>query len=238
MAEGIVAMSSRAGAGLPERRERLARLRADRELLAREHPYLEYSLDERRVVGCARGEVPLLLPDGQIDSIDIEVDFHHGYVPGLPGVYDARHRWVSDDDRHIPWDHSFCMYLRGVDEPNLSRPSALRSFMLDVICFLEQQLIYDRVGRFPGPQWPHKRDAYARYIVEELGAEPRPAAARLWNAIRTGPSSRNEPCPCGSGMKCKRCHLDLVSALARIAARHGLRGYDYPSLTRFAGVAA
>jgi len=231
-------MSSHAGVGRPDRGARLARLNADRELLAREHPYLQYRLDERRLVGLAHGAVPLLLPDGQVHPIKITVDFHPGYPPGPPTVYDADRRWIPDDDRHIPQNHSFCLYLQDVDEPNLRRPAALHVFMLDVICFLEQQLIYDRIGRFPGPQWPHKRDAYALYIVEELEREPPAARLLLWNAIRGTQPARNGLCACGSGTKYKRCHLDLINELARIATRHDLRRFDYAALRAFADVAA
>jgi SEC-C motif len=230
-------MSSRAGAGRPDRGQRLARLRADRELLAREHPYLDYRLDERQLTGVARGAVPMLLPDGRVDPLEIAVDFHPGYVPGAPTVYDSGRRWTPDSDRHIPPDHSFCMYLREVDEPDLRRPTALHVFMLDVVCFLEQQLIYDRIGRIPGPQWPHTRDAYALYIVEQLANEPADIAEHLWESIRGTQPSRNSPCPCTAGRKYKHCHLALVAELARIAGRHGFRGLDFADLRSLAGVA-
>lgn len=231
-------MSSRVGAGRHDRRERLARLQADGDLLARDHPYLQYHLDEQDLTGLARGAVPIRLPDGRVDPIQIAIDFHPNYPAVPPVVYDAGPRWVPDNDRHIPADHSFCLYLREVDEPDLRRTAALQAFMLDVVCFLEQQLIYDRTGRFPGPHWPHQRDAYALYIIEQLPADPA-AAERLWDIIRAGTQPpRNALCPCAMGTKYKRCHLDLVTELVRIATRHQLRGHDYHSLRRFASAAA
>jgi len=110
--------------------------------------------------------------------------------------------------------------------------------MLDVVCFLEQQLIYERIGRFPGPQWPHKRDAYALYVVERLGDQSLDAAGRLWEVVRGAQQSRNAPCPCGCGLKYKKCHLTLATELARVAARYELGGFDYEGLRRYAGVAA
>lgn len=231
-------MSSRSAAGHLRRRERLARLQADRVLFAAHYPYLNYRLDEQRMTGLAQGPVPLVLPDGQVEPIEIGVHFHPGYLPGPPTVFDAARRWLPDDDRHIPADHSFCLYLRDIDEPDLTRGDALRVFMLDVFCFLEQQLIYDRISRFPGPQWPHRRDAYALYIVEQLSGEPAATAERLWNASRGDQPSRNDPCPCASGAKYKRCHLPLVRELAGVASRHALSVHTYESLRRFAGAAA
>lgn len=232
------AMSSRGAAGRAERGARLVRLRADRELLAREHPYLNYNLDEANVLGAARGVVPMLLPDGQIDAIEIEVEFDRLYPARPPRVREVAGCFAPDDDRHIVGDGYFCLYLREVDEPDLRTTYSLHVFMLDVVCFLEQQLIYERIGRFPGPQWPHKRDAYALYIVEQLDSQSPEAAGPLWEVVRGAQPSRNAPCPCGCGVKYKKCHLTLANELARVAARHELGGFDYEGLRRYAGVAA
>jgi plasmid stabilization system protein ParE len=234
-----VGMSRRAGAGRAERAERLARLHADRELLAREHPYLTYHLDEQNAVGIARGAVPMLLPDGRIDPIEIQIVFAPPYPARLPRVFEVGGRFTPNADRHLVGEARFCLNLDGVGEPDLRAPDALRDFMCDVICFLEQQLIYERIKRFPGPQWPHgEREAYARHIVEQLADQSPTAAARLWEAARGTQPPRNAPCPCGGGDKYKRCHLDLVTELARLATRHDLYRYDYESLERHAGVAA
>ena len=184
----------------------------------------------------AHGAVPFVLPDDRIDPIEIRIEFGLDYPNRPPPVFDAAKRWVPDDDRHIPADHSFCLYLRDVNEPDLSLPSALKMFMLDIICFLEQQLIYDRIGRFPGPQWPHHRDAYALHIVEELISEPRPE--KLWAAVSSTEPERNDLCPCGSGIKYKRCHLDLVNGLEGIARSHSLKSISYSDLKELAGVRA
>jgi|SRR5271167_504347 len=231
-------MSYRGAAGRAERGARLARLHADRELLGREHPYLNYRLDEADALGDARGAVPMLLPDGQIDPIEIEVEFHTRYPARPPVVREVGGRFAPDDDRHIAGDGDFCLYLREVDEPDLSSPRLLHVFMLDVVCFLEQQLIYERTGRFPGPQWPHRRDAYALYIVEQLDNQPPDAARPLWEVVRGAQQSRNAPCPCGCGVKYKKCHLALVTELARVATRYELGGFDYVGLREYAGVAA
>lgn len=231
-------MSSRDAAGRADHGGRLKRLHADRELLTREHPYLDYHLDEADALGVAGGPVPMLLPDGQIDPIEIEVEFHRLYPARPPLVREVGGRFRPDDDRHIAADANFCLYLRDVDEPDLGSPHALHVFMLDVVCFLEQQLIYERIGRFPGPQWPHKRDAYALYIVERLHDQSSEAAARLWEVVRGSRQSRNAPCPCGCGVKYKKCHLTLATELARVAARYELAGFDYEALRRYAGVAA
>jgi hypothetical protein len=110
--------------------------------------------------------------------------------------------------------------------------------MLDVVCFLEQQLIYDRIGRFPGPQWPHRRDAYALYVLEALEREAPASRTQLWEATRGSQPTRNDPCACGGAAKYKRCHLDLISELAAIASRHHLLQLDYAALEELARAAA
>lgn len=231
-------MSSRVDAGRADRGERLARLRADRDLLASEHPYLNYRLDERRLIAEARGAVPMLLPDGQIEPVELQLLFHPQYPPRPPFVSEVGGRWTPDDDRHIPQDRTFCLYLRDVDEPDLREPMALSRFMLDVICFLDQQLIYDRIGRFPGPQWPHRENAYALHVIEQLSREVPSAAQGIWEAARAAQLSRNAPCPCGSRRKVKHCHLDLLRDVGAVAARHNLRALDYTDLRKISGVAS
>jgi hypothetical protein len=228
-------MSSRTDAG---RAERIARLSADRQLLAVEHPYLEFALDPQAGTASAHGAVPMLLPDGRVDPIAIRLDFHARYPTSPPLVAATAGRFQPDLDRHVLEGGQFCLYLRDIDEPNLRRAEALHVFMLDIIVFLDQQLIFERTGRFPGPGWPHGMSAYSLYVVEQLERESPGAAERLWKAARGSQPARNAPCSCGSGAKYKRCHLLLVTEIARIATRHDFSHYTYDELASQARAAA
>ena len=110
--EGVAALS-RAGGGRLDRGRRSSRLKADRELLAVEHPYLSYDLDERRLTAAAQGAVPLgPCRRWTIDPIEIRIEFRLNWKKPPSVVFDVAKRWLPNDDRHIPADHSFCLYLR------------------------------------------------------------------------------------------------------------------------------
>jgi hypothetical protein len=72
--------------------------------------------------------------------------------------------------------------------------------------------------------------------VEQLICESLPG--ELWAAISSNEPERNDPCPCGSGTKYKRCHLDLIHGLDGIARSHSLKNLSYPDLKELAGVGA
>ncbi|HSS03103.1 MAG TPA: SEC-C domain-containing protein, partial [Kofleriaceae bacterium] len=57
----------------------------------------------------------------------------------------------------------------------------------------------------------------ARGLARPRGATPRPAFEGV---------GRNEPCPCGSGKKFKRCHMDAVEASLPVAPRAALQERD------------
>jgi hypothetical protein len=220
------------------RTDRLRRLRADRELLADPYPGLRWNFKEGDGTAVATGPIAMQMPDGSTDPVETRLEFPPGYPSRAPNVFDHVARWPIDPDRHIVDRHRFCLYLDGVDEPDLRAPVALEGFMVDVVLFLRQQLICDRIGRFPGPTWPHyQRAAYATYITERL-AELLPEQRFLvWEGIRTGLPARNESCLCGSARKAKRCHLDTWGELRRLARRAGLLDLTYPELVSAVGVA-
>jgi hypothetical protein len=164
----------------------------------------------------------MLLPDGRVEPVELQVLFHPQYPFRPPFVSEVGGRWTPDDDRHIPQDRNFCLYLRDADEPDLRDPIALRRFMLDVICFLDQQLIYERVGRFPGPQWPHRENAYALHVIERLGRVVPFAAQGIWEAARATQLSRNAPCPSVAEHPCDRIGLLLRHATSVARRRRQL----------------
>lgn len=221
-------MPRRDGAGL---RSRLIRLAGDGELLAEHYPALGFGVDPRRGTAVAEGPIRMELPDGTVDPIAVRIEFGGDYPSRPPRVFDVERRWPVDLERHIFDGHEFCLYLWGVDEPNLRPPDALLAFMADVVLFLRQQLICDSVGRFPGPTWPHgKPAAYATYILESLSALPARRRTAVWHAIRTGRLPRNGRCLCGSHKKLKRCHLDAWRNVERAARQGDLRSLTLQGL--------
>jgi hypothetical protein len=208
-------MSRRGGVGRAEHR---AALDVAAALLAERLADLEFERGLERGAE-ARGTVGLGRPDGTIDPIEIGILFGGEFPESPPVAFDAAERWEPDDDRHIPGDHSFCLYLQEVDEPDVTTRRGLERWFLDLVVFLEQQLVYESTGRFPGPEWAHRQRAYAQYVLEVLETFPVASRANAWNTAVNGGPERNALCPCGAGRKTKRCHLDDLEELRRVARR-------------------
>lgn len=225
-------MPSLAAAG---RTERLARLKEDRAVLGELFTSLQFHLDESHAVAMAIGTIEMELPSGKVERIEIRIEFGVGYPSRPPVAYDQAGRWPIDLDRHIVNRHAFCLYLRRVDEPDMHKPGAFEDYMFDLMLFLRQQLICDRIGRFPGPQWPHGLPAaYATHVTEMLDGDLGEAASAAWDAIRVGRLPRNDRCPCGSGLKLKHCHLESWSALLSLSVDAELLNFDYAELREIA----
>jgi len=87
----------------------------------------------------------------------------------------------------------------------------------EVAVFLDQQLTYEAVGKgwWPGRQRSHGDAGYVEFVQELLdGNQPLFDALAPTLANRSG-VQRNSPCPCGSGVKYKRCHLRVVEEISR-----------------------
>ena len=89
--------------------------------------------------------------------------------------------------------------------------------MEEVAVFLDQQLTYEAVGkgRWPGRQRGHGDTGYVEFVLELLGGEQRLLDALAPTLANRSGVQRNSPCPCGSGMKYKRCHLRAVEEISR-----------------------
>src|SRR5947208_1188983 len=81
----------------------------------------------------------------------------------------------------------------------------------------DQQLTYEAVGkgRWPGRQRSHGDTGYVEFVLELLGGEQRLLDALAPTLANRSGVQRNSPCPCGSGMKYKRCHLRAVEEISR-----------------------
>jgi SEC-C motif len=122
----------------------------------------------------------------------------------VPVVYLESHRdrWRNIVDSHIEKDWKLCLHVPGEAGIDFSREDSLREFLGCLATFLYRETVYQQAlvqAQFGGPRaiWPgHQRSHGFAGIAE---------------AIRDrGQLGRNEPCPCGSGNKFKRCCMSRV----------------------------
>lgn len=222
-------------AGITE--ARLARLLEDRALLSNHYPELRFELDDRRATARAVGAIMIGRPDGSTEAVDVRIEFAAGYPTTPPRSYDALRRWKPEEARHIEPDHHFCLFLAGVDNPDLTGDGSLLEYMAELEAFVRQQLILDSLrkrdpsARFPGPEWAHGAQAYAAFAALLLAAEPQGAREPLWQAAVSASVGRQEPCPCGSDRRYDSCHFGLTKRLRRARYEAWTRGAGFDHLT-------
>jgi uncharacterized protein len=131
-------------------------------------------------------EKRLLMPEP--DDVDGCNSFAAGFLAGA----EADPEWI-DDDAH--WTFAaWAAYLSG--KPDLITPSLLKKLDDDPDV---KRTLYETMGAIV----LSAHDVFLRARRTELGQTP--SAASAPTTTRVG---RNEPCPCGSGKKYKRCCID------------------------------
>ena len=201
---------------------------ADLEWLASNFPELAYAPDDQRISGelrfCAafdRGTGQLKLGDTDehralgtflCDAFKVRIDLGHMRDNGWPRIYEiGRRRFdIAEQnqcvmaDLHFFEDGACCLSLKYAAERNLT----LERFISELVIPFFYRLSYtDRYDLATAKddlwgEYPHGVAGEIEYqdeILQLAGNNP----------------GRNQPCPCGSGLKYKRCHLDEVEAVKR-----------------------
>ena len=107
-------------------------------------------------------------------------------------------------DLHLYEDGASCLGLRCAAEKNLS----LERFISELVIPFFYRLSYThRYGLAAA-----RDDLWGEYSHGDVGI--REYQDEILRIDGNNPS-RNRPCPCGSGSKYKRCHLDEVQAVKR-----------------------
>ena len=151
------------------------------------------------------------------DVFEVEIRLDSGSVGsnGWPSVYEvggraesiARNREIPKIDLHLFEDDSFCVGLK------YTRPRrfSLRGFILElVVPFLYRLAYVDRFGLKAA-----QRDLWKEYSHGPAGHDEYQNELATYAQRATG---RNEPCPCGSGKKAKKCCLDEIQEWRRRTA--------------------
>lgn len=187
------------------------RLDHDQSLVALAYPGLRFRVNEDRVT--LDGLLPLEAECGIITKVQIRIDFLDNYPEREPLAYDASNRFPHIADRHFYTDGRCCLWHPLKSMWQSEEPKGLIAFLDQVSVFFDRQLIYDVTKTWPGPQYSHGFQGYQEVIVELLGGEPH--LVNTFARALTGVSGigRNSLCPCGSGVKYKKCHRDPVETI-------------------------
>lgn len=191
---------------------------SDRALVAEYYPSLSLYINEESSAASLQGDITIREECGISTSINTLIQFPPGYPTHEPEAYDAKRRfqpWPERElkERHITNNGKCCLWIPPRSPWVPSDPEGLKHYLDQLAIFFERQLIYDVNGKWPGPAYAHELEGYIEFIKEELGAEAIHFEQLLPVVTMRSRIGPNEPCPCGSGSKYKKCHLRLVERI-------------------------
>ena len=200
----------------------------DLKWLALNFPELTYVPGEQKIVGKLRFCAAFDRDSGQMklgevdehrvigtflcDAFKVMFDLRCVGDNGWPKVYEVGGRYVDIGeqnqcgmiDLHLFEDGACCLGLNFATGRNLT----LERFMPELVIPFFYRLSYtDRYGLSAA-----REDLWGEYSHGDAGV--REYQDEIVQLAGNHPG-RNQPCPCGSGLKYKRCHLDEVESARR-----------------------
>jgi hypothetical protein len=166
------------------------------------------------------------LPANIREEVRLRIVFPHLYPLHPPSAFILGDIFSPrNQSRHFMDDGSCCLFLPGVDGLwNPSDPLALDLWLDQVTLFVVRQILFDRLGRWPGGEWPHGFAAYDRHVRETIGYG---LVEHFYRHRRLGIPG-NQECPCGSHRLFSDCHRgvfeELKIALSGRASRQVQKG--------------
>ena len=186
----------------------LAHLRSD---LARVQPNLHLVVVDGDVL--ARGTLTVNA-DMHVERFRVEILIHPVQDGGLPVVRELDGRIPRTAERHMNADGTACIYLP--EEYFHRNPPPL-----DPVHFISGpvhdyflcQAIVDHRRPWPHGEWAHGDAGRVQFFKEVLGVGTiQEIHDYLWCLSHAVPKG-HWPCPCGSRMKLRNCHLKRVVTL-------------------------
>lgn len=183
---------------------------ADRERWKREQTIaskvledFEVGIDSNRTA-FIRGTLGVYSEHGHLyESVTLRIEYPQTFPVRNqpPSVYLESHRdrWNNTGSSHIESDWRLCLFVPGESGIDFADPNSLNDLIAVIHTFLSKQRIYQKrlaktviaggVASWPGEDRSHG-EMGIREAIQAMGGV-----------------GRNEPCPCGSGLKYKQCHM-------------------------------
>lgn len=194
-----------------------SRLAHDEALVREHYPRLRHRVDAYTGKARLEGTMTLRTESGVPRRFQVRVEFPDGYPNREPRIYETAGRFPRDPDRHMLPDGLCCLWLRAESKWDPEDRDSLLRFLDEAILFFERQLIQEM---YPDEPWPggergHGSLGYRDYVLELLGDDEELLSALAPVLAGTSRVGRNDRCPCGRGIKYKKCCLLRVEEIER-----------------------
>jgi len=174
-----------------------------------------------------RGHYSLHEAGWVLDQYLVEVEPDRAVRGGLPVVREIGGRIPQSEDRHVSHDGTACIALPDAFWFQYPKGLSLKEFLDGPMrgYFAVQSLISRGVSdAWEQGEWDHGEAGVLRFYQERFGNESPFVILRFLRLVATKAVRGHAPCPCGSGLRLRKCHgpviLDLRSRIPRcVAAR-------------------
>lgn len=158
---------------------------------------------------CVKGEIPLVHPGkGEIDRYEVLIKFPEAFPRCFPKVIETSKKIPRVADRHVNHDNTLCLAVLP-EERVISKNGMSFKFFLDkvLVPHLARETYYERKGVYPDGEYAHGYEGIWEYYESILGKADRTKIVEELELIAHSKwPGRNHKCPCGSGLKFKKCH--------------------------------
>lgn len=154
------------------------------------------------------GEV-LISHNGEPLPIQLEIHIPQDYPAGLPMAFEVGGLIPRGTDRwHLMTDNSLCLGSRIEVIRRFRTDPTIRGYLESLVLpYLHGFLNRNESGVPPQGELPHGAEGTLQDYQRILNVEQPKVVLPLLAILALGKYSGNQPCPCGSGKKLKRCHL-------------------------------
>jgi hypothetical protein len=184
-------------------------------MLRARFPTLHAYIEDGRC--CVRGTYALALEGQVFDRYAIAIVLPDEYPARPARVWETGCRIPREADRHTFVDGALCLgtpldlWMKLGGDFKLER-------MLDgpIRSFLVGNSLVEQGDKWPHDERPHGATGLVEHLAEQLGTDKPFMIATFLEAVAVGSVSKHSPCPCVSGRKILKCHLEGFKALRRV----------------------
>lgn len=166
------------------------------------------------------GQYPVFEGDLVVDRYQIEVELPTESEMGLPVVREVGNRIPRIAERHMEADGKACIVLPDAFWHGHPTGMSLMDFLNGPVrsYFANQSLIeMGKTDVWCAGEWGHGADGIVEFYESLLGTRDRAVIWEYLKLLKHDVVKGHWPCPCGSGKKLRKCHLEVVRELqARI----------------------
>lgn len=160
------------------------------------------------------------------DKFQIELTIPLDYPDNLPSVKETG--GIVPSDFHINPDGTLCLETPEKIRINFSEEPTLLGFVRNIVIhYFYAFCSYRKSGKIPYGEWSHGAKGRIEFYYEYLEANDIETVLALLCLLADDSQKENNYCPCGSGLKQKKCHGSKLNELKDLFPQmHYIKIYD------------